>query len=65
MELYVWVVEMQGRKKWSKVAVALSRTDAVRERLKWEARNPSDKFRTVKYIPARTLIATHSSKGDL
>ena len=46
----IWVVEMWTGKRWEPtVGVALWRKTAMNERKVWMSKNPSDRFRVVKY----------------
>jgi len=44
------VVEMKGRKNWSACCARVWRWMAVREKISYEERNPSDKLRVAKYV---------------
>lgn len=56
---YIWIVEMKEENllrvpvnMWrTTVGVALNRSDARDVLRDWQIRNPSDKFRLVRYMP--------------
>lgn len=54
MKRVLWVVEMLCHGGWQPtVGIAISREDGRLALRKWKSNNPCDKFRLVKYVPAK------------
>ena len=67
--MHVWVIEMwnEARLRWEPCAAgSLTRDESRLRRALWSRRNPSDRFRLRKYVPAdlRKYVPADERDGE-